>query len=156
MVKKSANKWKGLYHTHKGVIRYFMNNKMDEDLWNYISALRGPDNVCDVVKDYTTAFIRGAQLDHGNNVYDTMSRLGRVDESFIRDIPDFTGHFTGHIVRGLMALAYYYDCRGYRKGYDICKRLSYHISHREWMSYIETLNEAIELWQIPGLDGSRR
>ena len=50
-------------HTWKEVIRYFLEENDNRNLWNYVTALRSGDTVHDTWKFLITCIIRGEDLD---------------------------------------------------------------------------------------------
>ena len=79
-------------------------------LWDYITALRGPDaSNCDTVKTMFTGFIRG-KYTYGIGIKDTV--VHAVDsyvESLAKEL-EFVGcHYVKHVLYGMKALRVYYE-----------------------------------------------
>lgn len=92
-------------HDYKEVIALLTEKGTDKEVWDYITALRGPDSGNDGLKAFFTTMIRGIAMNNTLGV----EHYGKIH---LTDMREFKNHFGWHTRSGLKSVAKYYRILG--------------------------------------------
>ena len=124
-------------HNWKEVIKYFIDEDRDTELWDYISALRGPDDDSGskIWKKMITCLIRGdCQTAFG--IEETKEILTRWDNaklimSLYNSFRFTSNHWFNHSIFALQCLVTYYNEMYNIKIHDLLSELILGLNQRE-------------------------
>lgn len=114
-------------------------NALPSNAWAYATALRGPDNGNDDVKEFTTAFIRGEC--GGVDLLDVEAYMRNVEDALweekldekTKQLRQMEYHFAGHVETALRTMA--------KEIKIIPEEIYGHFRDREFRKYLNTLRD---------------
>ena len=134
-------------HNWKTIIKYFMKNKQDSELWDYVTSLRGPDNDTNTWKTIITCMIRG-QCTTAYDIEKTRTFLffkndNNISDALNKEMIFLSSHWFNHSIFALECLATYYsnEMNDFKTS-SLFYELSYALNNRS------TKNEKIKIVRI--------
>lgn len=99
-------------HNWENVIKFFVENKRETDLWDYVSALRGPDSGSNYWKEMITCIIRGEckvafGIDYIMSLLENYNNLELI--AFLNESIETSHHWFNHSSYALESLSKYYN-----------------------------------------------